>query len=77
MHVYLTQVEMAAALGMGESTLQMYEYGKMPQLLQLFAFLRSAVNAGRLDLAEIFRAEIYSQIGPGISIVVLRTRVKQ
>jgi transcriptional regulator with XRE-family HTH domain len=62
-HVGKTQQIFATELGISISSLNNYERQRGPEPKQLFRFERAAIDAGRLDLAQIFRAALEKSLG--------------
>jgi transcriptional regulator with XRE-family HTH domain len=58
-----SQQVFATELGMSIRALHNYEQSKRPETKQLFRFEVAAVNAGRLDLAQVFRQALNQDLG--------------
>jgi transcriptional regulator with XRE-family HTH domain len=65
-HLKQTQQQFAWMMGLSISGLQNYEKNRMPETKQLMAFRRAADDAGRADLAAVFRLALAdsSRLGP-------------
>jgi hypothetical protein len=65
-HLKQTQQQFAWTMGLSISGLQNYEKNRTPETKQLMAFRRAADNAGRADLAAVFRLSLAdsSRLGP-------------
>ena len=62
-HTNETQQKFATKLDLSTSALQNYERDRTPEPKQLFRFERAAVDVGRLDLAQVFRAVLEKSLG--------------
>jgi transcriptional regulator with XRE-family HTH domain len=71
-----SQQVFATELGMSIRALHNYEQFKRPEAGQLFRFERAAVDAGRLDLARVFRQALEQDLGivPPGEIAVFNAR---
>jgi transcriptional regulator with XRE-family HTH domain len=65
-HLNQTQQQFAWTMGLSISGLQNYEKDRIPETKQLMAFRRAADDAGRADLAAVFRHSLadVSRLGP-------------
>jgi hypothetical protein len=70
-HLKQTQQEFAWTMGLSISGLQNYEKNRVPETKQLMAFRRAADNAGRADLAAVFRQALAdnSRLGPAYELI--------